>query len=66
MARLDASRAEQTVQDLALQLDDAAGPMVAFADEDEYASLEDVIADFEDAATRRRSPRSKAGGPRPF
>ncbi len=49
MARLDAIRAEQTVQDLALQLDDADGPMGAFADEEEYASMEDVIADFEAA-----------------
>ena len=50
MARLDAIRAEQTVQDLALQLDEAAGPMVAFVGDDEYASLEDVIADFEEVA----------------
>ena len=47
MARLDAIRAERAVANLALQLDEAAGPMVAFEGEDEYDSMDAAIADFE-------------------
>jgi hypothetical protein len=48
MARLDQIRSEQSVEALAQQLKEVAGPIVAFEETlDDYTSVKDIIEDFE-------------------